>query len=266
MQTDQRARASTDRIRVDGMSLNAALERLDAIDAAAAARCEWRSLAPGRARAHAPGRVVRDVTSATANHDNAAIALACGCADLLTVTLDSFPDNVFWDLDTLIAVIWRGGLASAAPADDIAARCRHIADLMHLFGRHTPIRFRYLHDFSYGFDWTRWIRKPAPDRTGGPFDWPFLRYLDKRGHELLDLIAADDAKYPKLANGEVRNPFAFSREPADEIALHIDLAAHGEIPLEAWNINATPKCDRAYAEVRAARATELGLPGSPAER
>jgi hypothetical protein len=69
--------------------------------------------------------------------------------------------------------------------------------------------------------------------------------------------------YPTLRDERPRNPFPFSREPDAELALHRALAASGEIPVEAWRADARPQWRRDYAELRIARARELGLASAP---
>ncbi|MCA9707587.1 MAG: aldo/keto reductase [Myxococcales bacterium] len=140
-------------------------------------------------------------------------------------------------------------------------QCEQIAALQDLFGQGTAIRFRYVHDFVYGFDWAKWVaRDPAARASVGPFEPPFLAFMLERGHQLLQLIAdGRDRKYPPLPDDRPRNPFGFSREPEAEIALHQSLAADGLLPVEAWRVDAQPRWDRPYAELRRQRALALGL-------
>jgi hypothetical protein len=56
--------------------------------------------------------------------------------------------------------------------------------------------------------------------------------------------------YPPLPDGRARNPFAFSREPADELALFRALAEHDAVPVPAWRLDAHPQWDRPYSRWR----------------
>lgn len=171
----------------------------------------------------------------------------------------NFPDNIFADLDYLAAALLRDALAAdMGPVAYLREATDLIVTLHGLFGMHSAIRFRYTHDFRYGFDWARWVQKDAAARSGiGPFDLAFLHYSRDRGRELLALIAADDTKYPKLPDGTPRNPFAFSREPADERRVHEALAKEGLVPIAAWDRDATPTANRPYSDLRAERAKAL---------
>ena len=160
----------------------------------------------------------------------------------------SFPDNLFWDLD-VIADALRNGVAA-----DLIIRVQP------LYGQHGKIRFRYIHDFIYGFDWAKWVRRAPDERaTHGPFSEAFLEHSFRRGHELLALIAKDDRKYGQLSGTGARNPFGFSREPEDEAQLFRDLAERDLLPVRAWDPDAEQIWDRPFAELRTERARELGL-------
>jgi hypothetical protein len=131
---------------------------------------------------------------------------------------------------------------------------------MRLYGQQSKIRFRYVHDFMYGFDWARWVRRdPASRVEADPFGLIFLNESESRGRGILDLIEADDTWYPRLEEGVARNPFPFSREPEDELVLYRDLSARGFIPVRAWRVDATPDCSRDFDAFREARAKALGL-------
>lgn len=172
-----------------------------------------------------------------------------------------FPDNVLWDLDHLAASVLRDASDDpSAAAERVQTAFAEVLELHALFGCGSPIRFRYVHDFAYGFDWAKWVRRDAAARSGvGPFDLAFLRSLRQRGHELLALIEQDDEVYPRLRTRGARNPFAFSREPEEELSLYRDLAAQGLIPVRAWTFDEPPVWDRSFAEEREARARALGL-------
>ncbi|MEZ4385310.1 MAG: hypothetical protein R3A79_28545 [Nannocystaceae bacterium] len=238
----------------------AALAAADAaIDAAAPSRG---TLAPGRARAHTLAAVVAAITTPS-DPPPLVDALAFGLAEVAEAQRDAFPDNLLWDFDFMAASVLRearGAATTAAAARLAHDRCRQIAGLQHLYGRETAIAFTYVHDFVYGYDWAKWIRRdPPPRRAHGPYSAAFLAYMERRGHELLALIADNDRKYPALADERPRNPFPFSREPADELTLHRALARRGEVPVEAWRVDAAPAWDRNFAALRAERARVLGL-------
>ncbi|MCA9655255.1 MAG: ferrochelatase [Myxococcales bacterium] len=232
--------------------------RLAEIDASLASS-PWRSLAPGRTWARSLVEVAELVLGG--RDDAVARALAESLATIATAMQRAFPENIFGDLELLAASLWRGALATDDPVACLRIQGERVAALQELFGRGTPIRFRYVHDFVYGFDWAKWVAKDPPTRAGvGAFDAPFLAFMDHRGHELLELIAAGrDGKYPPLPDGRPRNPFGFSREPEAEIRLHRTLAAEGLLPVEAWRVDARPRWDRPYAALRREVAERLGL-------
>jgi hypothetical protein len=171
----------------------------------------------------------------------------------------NFPGNLFWDHDYLAANLLVGAHESdAGPAVYLRETADTLASLYALYGRESAVAFRYLHDFLYGFDWARWVKREPAARAGqGPFDAAFLRYSRERGHELLHLIGQNDDKYPALPEGTARNPFGFSREPDEERVLHLDLARRGFIPVPAWDPRGTANWERPFAEIREARAEAL---------
>jgi hypothetical protein len=189
-----------------------------------------------------------------------ATALARGLAAIVTEQADSFPDNVFADCDYLAAnLIRRARIFDDAPGY-LEQTCAQVARLQRLFGTHTRICFRYTHDFTYGYDWAKWVARGPEARAGVlPFDREFLSHMEDRAHELLALIDDDDAEYPSLPSGQARNPFPFSREPAAEAALLQALADRGELPLAAWDADAAPLWDRPYAALRVEQAARMGL-------
>ncbi len=244
---------------------SAALDALIALDRRLdALGVERRTLDPARERASSFERIGRALLPRTSElADGTAAALADGLSALATAVLDHFPENLFWDLDWLAASFLSEAArepprAPARLAESFAAA----VELHALFGRVTAIRFRYVHDFAYGFDWAKWVRRDPPARGGvGPFDLAFLHAMRARGRELLALIEQDDATYPRLAGDGARNPFAFSREPEAEAALHRDLARRGLVPVRAWTFDDPPVWDLAFAEQRVARARAMGLTG-----
>jgi len=231
-------------------------ERLERADAAIEATGAG-TLAPDRSRAT---RLVvlaeRVVDETRARPDTEAVL--DGLASIADAQRRSFPDNLLFDYDYLAASM-TGHVRRRGRSwiDDAVPR---LVGLYELFGRDTPIRFRYTHDFVYGWDWAKWVRREPEARAAtGPFDFAFLRAMDARGHELLSLIEPDDQEYHRLRDEGPRNPFPFSREPASELALHRDLARRGLVPVEAWRWDARPRWDRPFADLRVQRARALGL-------
>lgn len=222
-------------------------------------RARWASLASPEAPARGPheiSRVLGELEVAPPIVD----AVGAGLTSVCQAIEEAFPDNIFGDLDHLALSVAR----EAATRDDPVAHAQQalstVASLMHLFGGETPIRFRYVHDFVYGYDWARWVHKDPESRSQiGPFDLAFLERMNRRGHELLTLIEEDDEEYPRLRDAEPRNPFGFSREPADERRLFRDLAARHLLPVEAWRFDAQPDWQRPFGELRDERARALGL-------
>lgn len=229
---------------------------LSAVDAELQSAARLLTLDPGRTRASLPSELV---AAALREDDPPALreAVVRGTTALVRAMLHAFPRNLLWDLDLLVATIAARGRAG----EDALAQLRRIAELQHLFGEHGPIRFRYVHDFVYGFDWARWVSKaPAERASVGPYDPPFVERMHRRARELTDAIAVgDDATYPPLPQGRIRNPFGFSRSPEHELALHRALAAAGAIPVEAWRIDAKPRWDGDFAARRRAQAVAMGL-------
>lgn len=187
---------------------------------------------------------------------------------ILDAQLESFPENLFSDYDYLAASLVRQALEAGAEAVEALRRSGgKVARLQEMFGRHSPIRFRYVHDFIYGYDWAKWVAKdPARRAAVRPYDPPFLDYMLARGKELYELIARDDRKYPTLRDSAYRNPFGFSREPQDEAALLRRLAREGQIPLAAWRFDAVPDWKAPYYDIRRQAADALGIPGKENER
>jgi len=177
--------------------------------------------------------------------------------------LQHFPENIFWDFDFVAADM----LASArrhegGAAEYLQSYAETTVGLQALFGCNSLIRFRYVHDFTYGLDWSRWVTSdPEHNAKVGPFDLAFLRRLRKRGAEIKVLVERDTPDYPRLAAGDWRNPFRFSRQPEHEDMLHRDLAARGGLPVECWRKDAVPDWRRRCTALRLERAEALGIPG-----
>lgn len=218
-----------------------------------------RSLAPGRELARGLVEVCGAV-AAPGDDDATLLALADGVAGLCAAQRASFPDNLACDLDFVVAQALRRARAQPGPAEAVRDQFARMSRLQRLYGEDTAIRFRYVHDFVYGFDWAKWVGRDPDLRAGvGPFDAVFLDHLERRAHELGQLIAADDEVYGQIDPEHSRNPFPFSREPADELRLHRALAARGLVPVAAWDIDAQPTWRRPYAALRVQRAAALGL-------
>ncbi|SET48922.1 ferrochelatase [Stigmatella erecta] len=183
-------------------------------------------------------------------------AFVQGLIDVVRAIREDFPDNIFWDLDYLASCLWRAG--GPRETEHLAGR---VVRLCRGFGNKSELRFRYAHDFLFGYDWARWVlREPAGRVDTGPFDLGFLDYLDARRQELVELISRSDAKYGPLQGQEFRNPFIFCREPADEARLHQVLAREDLIPVKAWRFDGERRWHLPFTELRAEAALRLGLP------
>jgi len=217
------------------------------------------SLAAGRDHARPPSAI-----GALLREGGVPPGLAAGVVaslEQIAVAMDeAFPDNIFGDLDHLGWALATEAAGAKDPFAHLDRATSTLVALQHLFGQGTAIRFRYVHDFIYGFDWAKWVREDPPQRAEvGPYDLVFLERMVRRGNELLDLIAGDDRKYPQLHGPGARNPFGFSRDPADEERLHRDLAARALLPIEAYRLDAAPAWDTPFAELRVERARALGI-------
>lgn len=231
------------------------LARLEAAEARVRVRVPaYRSLAPDRDRPTSWAALARQLLPGLAAPHQ--VAWAEALVAIGEAQAEAFPETLFWDVDHLAVALLR----EAADAQETAALGAAIAALQARFSRAGVIAFRYTHDFTYGFDWARWVaREPATRASHGPFSPAFVADMARRGEELVALIARNDAKYPALQVGQPRNPFGFSREPADEARLLEALAAAGEVPVPAWD-PAAPACwDRPFTALREARARLLGL-------
>ena len=180
---------------------------------------------------------------------------------ILQSILRNFPENIFWDFDFLVISMLRQALVAEKGADYfLKFFAEKIELLMDLFGDKSEIRFRYLHDFIYGFDWAKWVQKePETRNLIEPFNPIFLDYLLSRGQEILQLICLGDHQYHHLSENLYRNPFNFSREPKDEICLFTYLARQKLIPVAAWDWNVSPVWNKPFHEMREAISLELHL-------
>ena len=220
-------------------------------------QCPWGALSldPHRSVARSPTEVVSSLAEPPQSPHLAAAAAAVAQAQI-----QSFPDNLFWDFDFFLASIHRRAVAASDYASYVEHVTRMTVSLMRLYGQQSVIRFRYVHDFMYGFDWARWVRRDPEARRGvEPFDLEFLEQIRSRGLDILALIEADDESYPRLTDGASRNPFSFSREPEEELSLYRLLAARGCVPVETWRVDAQPDASRDFDALREEAAKSLGL-------
>jgi hypothetical protein len=239
-------------------SFGAARRRLEGGDALLRS-VDVKSLAPETSR---PTSLVDLGRQCLVADPGLATAFAEGLCAIAEAQVTHFPDNIFADFDHMAhSLLSELPAGAAAGAHHIRSKCALIVHLYQRYGRHSPIRFRYVHDFVYGYDWAKWVNKAPQERAGiGAFDMAFLTHMARRADELHELIAVDDTKYPALPDGRYRNPFSFNREPAHEVALLIDLARAALLPIEAWRADGRPRWDLAFAELRVEKARRLGIP------
>jgi hypothetical protein len=190
-------------------------------------------------------------------------AIAALADALVRAVAEHFPENLFADYAALVEACIIAAERSREPLATVAETGRALVDLQALFGRHSTIRFRYVHDFLNGYDWVKWVqRDPSVRADVGPYAMPFLRHMLARGHEMLGLIASDDRAYPRLRDARPRNPFRFDREPTAEAAIHRELALRDELPLRPFLVSARGDArapwQRPYQDLRLAAAERLG--------
>ncbi|AFY47339.1 hypothetical protein Nos7524_1461 [Nostoc sp. PCC 7524] len=175
--------------------------------------------------------------------------------------IQNFPENIFWDFDFMVSSMLHQALAAEDGAVNfIETFGEKIVLLSELFGSKNEIRFRYVHDFMYGFDWARWVqREPATRADIEPFSLIFLDYLLTKSQELIQRIHLDNSQPYKLCDNGFRNPFTFSREPEDEYRLLTHLAPAELIPVAAWDWNACPIWNKPFQEMREQLALELNI-------
>ena len=173
-------------------------------------------------------------------------AAVSGFCAIVSSQINHFPENIFWDFDHLFYIIF-----SLKSPLECQRYCQSIVELQEGYGIHSKIRFQYMHDFTFGFDWARWVAKAPESRAEiGPLDPVFLAYLKQRQNELIELIKQNDTKYPTLETDAPRNPYQFARTPEAEKKLHMTLATKGLIPLEAWKAKPTAKWNEDYTSIR----------------
>ncbi len=180
---------------------------------------------------------------------------------IVRTQLQNFPENIFWDFDFLVSSMLRQALnAEEGAIAFLKVFGEKMVSLTEMFGNKTEIRFRYVHDFMYGFDWARWVQKEPEKRAHiEPFSPLFLDYLLIKGKELLQRINHGQIVSYKLCETGYRNPFTFSREPEDEYRLLTYLAKEQLIPVAVWNWNASPIWNKPFQEMRQQLALKLNI-------
>ncbi len=181
--------------------------------------------------------------------------------ELSRAKLYHFPENIFWDTDHLFFSAYTEIEQAVKPSEYLIEYMDVLMGLLKLFGKHSTIKFRYLHDFTYGFDWAKWVKKKQIDREQvGPFSLSFLKRMHKRGKELGDLILKNDRKYHQLKKSQkFRNPFLFLREPAEEQRLLQSLSKLDFIPVKCWDANDQPNWQKPFDAERNKISKELGI-------
>ncbi|MEH1830998.1 MAG: hypothetical protein V7L29_02680 [Nostoc sp.] len=181
--------------------------------------------------------------------------------NIVRTQLQNFPENIFWDFDFLVSSMLRQALnADEGAIPFLKVFGEKMVCLTEMFGNKTEIRFRYVHDFMYGFDWARWVQKEPQKRAHiEPFSPLFLDYLLVKGKELLQRINHGQVVSYKLCDTGYRNPFTFSREPEDEYRLLTYLAEEQLIPVAVWNWNASPVWNKPFQEMRQQLALKLNI-------
>ncbi len=179
---------------------------------------------------------------------------------ILYAQLQNFPENIFWDFDFMVSSMLRQALVANDGADFLESFANKMVSLTELFGIKKEMRFRYVHDFMYGFVWAKWVQKEPHNRAQiEPFSLFFLDYLLIKGQELVHRINLDQVSFYKLCDTGFRNPFSFSREPEDEYRLLTYLARKQLIPVAAWNWNAQPVWNKPFEEMRQQLSLKLNI-------
>ncbi|MEH2022264.1 hypothetical protein [Nostoc sp.] len=180
---------------------------------------------------------------------------------IVRTQLQNFPENIFWDFDFLVSSMLRQALtADNGAVNFLKIFGEKMVCLTEMFGNKTEMRFRYVHDFIYGFEWARWVQKEPQKRAHiEPFSLLFLDYLLVKGKELLQRINHGQVGSYKLCETGYRNPFTFSREPEDEYRLLTYLAEEQLIPVAVWNWNASPVWNKPFQEMRQQLALKLNI-------
>jgi len=180
---------------------------------------------------------------------------------ILDALVQNFPENIFWDFDFIVSSMLRQALVADAGAIPVLESFGDkIVSLMDLCGRQSEIRFCYVHDFVYGFEWAKWVQKEALTRAAiEPFSLTFLDYLLTRCQEILQLIKVGDPIYHRLTGKYYRNPFYFSRKPEDEHRLLAHLALNQHIPVAAWNWDTHPIWNKPFHQIREQLSLKLNI-------
>jgi hypothetical protein len=164
-----------------------------------------------------------------------------------------YPQNIFWDFDYLLFYIW-----SQKNKDVLFAMAKKILNVQLYYSSINSINFAYIHDFIYGYDWDRWVRKDIKNRyLVGLYDLKFLSYLEKRGLQIIDSIGSDE-RYPVLVKNQNRNVYNFHRHGAAEIKTLTSLAKEENIPIQGWRTDGGEwDCAKNYMLLREKKANEL---------
>lgn len=180
---------------------------------------------------------------------------------ILEAQLHNFPENIFWDFDFIVSSMVRQALvADMGSISFLESFGDKMVLLIELFGINKEIRFRYVHDFIYGFDWARWVqREPETRSNSEPFSLVFLEELLIKGEKLIKHINYGQLTSYNLSHTGYRNPFDFSREPENERLLLTYLARQNLIPVAAWNWEASPVWDKPFQEMRQQLALKLNI-------
>jgi hypothetical protein len=218
-----------------------------------------KSLCPSKACASRFSEIEKSLTDISLTE--ADLDLLCDSVErIIRTVVVHFPENIFWDFDFMIyRLAYNAKNNEYAFRDSLAVFTEKLVNIFSIFGANSPIKFRYIHDMIYGFDWLKWmLEKKEPKEDMDPYGMDFLNYIHARGLELIALIDKNDTDYPEL-DGNYRNPFLFSRSTSEEILLHKNLSDSSLLPIEAWNKDFMPKCDKNYSLIRLQRSKEMGI-------
>ncbi len=174
--------------------------------------------------------------------------------------LQNFPENIFWDFDFMVFSMFKQALLANSPENFLEYFGNKIVSLIELFGAKSIIKFRYIHDFMYGFDWAKWVQKDPLNRAHiQPFDLIFLDYLLLKGRQIIQQISLNQLPHYKLSETGYRNPFSFSREIDDEYLLLTSLAKKELIPVPAWHPHIQPIWNKAFQYEREELSLKLNI-------
>ncbi|GBF49660.1 hypothetical protein LPTSP4_11760 [Leptospira ryugenii] len=220
---------------------------------------ERKSLCPGREKASSFVSLAKSFEQFDFTIEEKETIQEC-FSQIIFTAMEHFPENIFWDFDFVFYQMLVDSNKSEQGVKGYWIEfSKRIGDIFCTFGIQSKIKFRYIHDWLYGYDWLKWtLEKKREAEDPSPLGIPFLSYIRDRGLGLLELIDRDDRNYPDLG-GVFRNPFFFSRSKEEEILLHTSLSSSAYIPIEAWKSKAFPRCDRNYSLLRLERAKELNL-------